>query len=196
MSTTHDTRCPPDCGHRPEEHTAFDLGSLAGRAGADPDTNPYPCAVNPCGEWWAWSYGHSAGDCDRDNGPPIDAELYEAWLDVHRQLTGQGFTLTHGPLDGIPCQVVVVTCGELLMGYSRTVGFTRAGTRQVHVMQCNSSSDHDVPACKQQEPEDFGARDEARRSWQATRARHHFKAPTYGTRRPIPQRNQRPKRRP
>jgi hypothetical protein len=177
----HAKLCPPDCGHTPEEHTAFDLGVMAGRAGADPEANPYPVAVNPCGEWWAWGYGHSAGDCERDNGPPIGVDLYEAWNDIHRQLTEQGFALTRGPFDGVACRVVVVQCGELLMGYSRPEAKPAGILMRVRALGCATS---DQPACKEQEPEDFGARDEARMSWGATKARHQFKIPTYSTRPP------------
>jgi len=59
--------CPPDCGHSPEEHGAFDAGVIEGRRfGYDAD-NPYESG--PADLWDAWETGRSVGACDTGRQP-------------------------------------------------------------------------------------------------------------------------------
>ena len=52
--------CPPDCGHTPSEHQAFDRGNADGRRDGIEVENPYDPEQSP-EEWDAWETGKSVG---------------------------------------------------------------------------------------------------------------------------------------
>lgn len=62
--------CPPDCGHTPEEHAAFDRGVGDGYAHGWDCENPYNVDTQ-YPEWDAWETGVTLGRLGKPDPEPI-----------------------------------------------------------------------------------------------------------------------------
>ncbi len=62
--------CPPDCGHAPEEHDAFDAGVIEGRKYGYDAQNPHESGPDELRE--AWETGRSARACYARPHSPSD----------------------------------------------------------------------------------------------------------------------------